>query len=138
MDYKKKLKQRLHVSLFYLVLGLILMLVDIWIYSENSFVFSFGVAMLVMGLSRILRYRKIIKDEKYMRKQELIEKDERLLMLSERAKSWAFSFSLTIAGLAVIVLSLLGYDALAQPLAWYVCGLCVLYWIFWLILGKKY
>ena len=29
MDYKKKLKQRLHVGLFYLALGLILMLVGI-------------------------------------------------------------------------------------------------------------
>ena len=74
MDYKKKLKQRLYVGLFYLVLGLILILAGIWIYSENSFVFSFGLAILVMGLSRILRYRKIIRDEKYMRKQELIEK----------------------------------------------------------------
>lgn len=138
MEFQKKLKQRLYVSLFYLVLGLILMLAGIWIYSENSFVFSFGVAILVMGLSRILRYRKLIQDEKYMRKQELIEKDERLLMLSERAKSWAFSFSLTLAGLAVIILSLLGYDSQAQPLAWYVLGMCVLYWVCWLVLGKKY
>lgn len=138
MDYKKKLKQRLYVGLFYLVLGLILMLVGIWIYSENSFVFSFGLAILVMGLSRILRYRKIIRDEKYMRKQELIEKDERLLMLSERAKSWVFSFSVMLAGLTVIVLSLLGYNDQALPFAWYVCGMVVLYWIFWFILGKKY
>ena len=138
MDYKKKLKQRLHVGLFYLALGLILMLVGIWIYSENSFVFSFGLAILVMGLHRILHYRKIIKDEKYMRKQELMEKDERLLMLSERAKSWVFSFSVMLAGLAVIVLSLLGYNDQAVPFAWYVCGMVVLYWIFWFILGKKY
>ena len=138
MDYKKKLKQRLYVGLFYLVLGLILILAGIWICSENSFVVSFGVAMLVMGLSRILRYRKIIQDEKYMRKQELMEKDERLLMLSERAKSWVFSFSVMLAGLTVIILSLLGYNDQALPFAWYVCGMVVLYWIFWFILGKKY
>lgn len=138
MEYKKKLKQRLYIGLFYFVLGLILILVGILNYCENSFIFSFGIAMLVMGLHRILRYRKNIKDEKYMRKQELMEKDERLLMLSERARSWAFSFSLTVAGLAVIILSLLGYDEQAQPIAWYVLGMCVLYWIFWVILSKKY
>jgi len=138
MEYKKKLKQRLYVGLFYLVLGLILILVGILNYFENSFILSFGIAILVMGLSYILRYRKIIQDEKYMRKQELIEKDERLLMLSERAKSWVFSFSVILAGLAVIVLSLLGYNEQALPFAWYVCGMCVLYWVFWFVLGKKY
>lgn len=138
MEFKKKLKQRLHVALFYLALGLILILVGILNYSENSFVVSFGIAMLVMGLHRILHYRKLFKDEKSMRKLELVEKDERLLMLSERAKSWAFSFSLILAGLVVIVLSLLGHQDKAQPFAWYVCGMCILYWIFWIILGKKY
>lgn len=138
MDYKKKLKQRLYIAISYIVLGLILILTDILNHFNNYFIFSFGVALLVMGVIRLIRHRNITKDDKSIRKQELAENDERLLMISERAKSWAFSFSLTAAGIIVIVLSLLGYHDLAQPFAWFVCLMTVLYWICWNIIRKKY
>ena len=138
MEYKKKLRQRLYIALSYLALGLVLILADAVNHFSNYFCFSFGVALMIMGVLRIFQYRKITRDDKTIRKQELMETDERTRMISERARSWAFSFSLTIAGLVVIVLSLLGYHDHAQPLAWYVCGMVILYWIFWLILGKKY
>ena len=138
MDYKKKLKQRLYIGLSYLALGLVLILADAVNHFSNYFCFSFGDALMIMGVLRIFQYRKITRDDKTIRKQELMETDERTRMISERARSWAFSFSLTIAGLVVIVLSLLGYHDHVQPLAWYVCGMVILYWIFWLILGKKY
>lgn len=138
MEFKKKLKQRLYIAVSYILIGLILIVADALNHFNNYFFFSFGFALLVMGVLRLLRHRKITKDEKSMRKQELMEKDERYIMMSERAKSWAFSFSLMTAGFAVIVLSLLGYHDVAQPLAWYVCGQVALYWVFWFILGKKY
>jgi len=138
MEFKKKLKQRFYLDISYIVLGLVLILADVLNHFENSFIFSFGIAMLVMGLHRILHQRKITKDEKLLRKQELMEKDERYRMLSERAKSWVFSFSLMVAGFAVIILSFLGYQEQALPFAWYVCGMTVLYWIFWNILCRKY
>lgn len=138
MDFKKKLKQRLYIAISYIVLGIILITTDILNHFDNYFFFSFGVALLMMGILRIFRYRKITRDEKSVRQQEVAEKDERLLMMSERAKSWAFSFSLMVGGSVVIVLSLLGYHDLAQPFAWYVCGMTVLYWICWNIIRKKY
>ena len=94
--------------------------------------------MLVMGVIRLIRHWKITKDESTIRRQEVAETDERTLMMAEKARSWAFSYSIMIAGIAVIVLSLLGKHDAALPFAWYVCGMVVLYWIFWLILRKKY
>ncbi|MBQ2854363.1 MAG: hypothetical protein IJE81_02695 [Oscillospiraceae bacterium] len=138
MEYKKKLKQRFFVAIFYIAVGLVLILADVLNHFENTFIFSFGFALMVMGIARLIRHRKITKDEKSMRKQELIETDERNRMLSERAKSWAFSYTLMIAGIVVIVLSLSGNHELAQPFAWLVCGMTVLYWICWILLGKKY
>jgi len=138
MDYKKKLKQRLYIALSYLVLGPVLILADAVNHFSNYFCFSFGVALMMIGVLRIFQYRKITRDDKTIRKQELMETDERTRMISERAKSWAFSFSIMIAGILVIVLSFLGYHDQAMPFAWYVCGMVVLYWIFWFILGKKY
>ena len=138
MEFKKKLKQRLYIALSYIAIGIALIAADALNHFENNFFFSFGFALVVMGIIRLIRHRKITKDNASIRKQELSETDERIRMISERARSWAFSYSIMIAGIAVIVLSLLGKHDAALPFAWYVCGMVVLYWIFWLILRKKY
>lgn len=138
MEFQKKLKIRLYTAVAYIVLGLIMILADIVKNSGNYYFFSFGITLMIMGVLRIFQYRKITRDDKTVRKQELKESDERTRMISERARSWAFSFSLLVSGIVVIVLSVLGHHDQAQPFAWYVCGMIVLYWIFWFILGKKY
>lgn len=138
MEFKKKLRTRLYVAISYILLGLVLIAANTLNHFENDFFFSFGIALLVMGVVRLIRHRKITKDEASMRKQEVAETDERFLMMSERAKSWAFSFSVLIAGIIVIVLSLLGYQEEALPFAWFVCGQVALYWVCWIILQKKY
>ena len=138
MEFKKKLKQRLYIALSYIAIGIALIAADALNHFENTFIFSFGVTMLVMGVIRLIRHWKITKDESTIRRQEVAETDERTLMMAEKARSWAFSYSIMIAGIAVIVLSLLGKHDAALPFAWYVCGMVVLYWIFWLILRKKY
>lgn len=138
MDFKKKMKQRLYIAVSYCVLGLILIIADIVNSFENYFIFSFGFALLIMGVLRIVQNRKITNNEKTMHKREIAETDERMKMLSERAKSWTFSFSIMIAGIIVIILSFLGRHELAQPFAWFVCLMVALYWIFRLIANKKY
>ena len=138
MNFNKRMKQRLYVAIAYCFLGLILIVAAIADNFENHFIFSFGLALLVLGVLRIAQYRKITKSEKAMHQREVAESDERNRMLSERAKSWTFSFSIMAAGILVIVLSILGYHDQAQPFAWYACLMVVFYWIFWLIANKKY
>lgn len=138
MDFEKKMKQRLYVAIFYIVLGLILTMAALISKTENHFIAAFGIALLIMGIMRLIQHRRITKDEKTMRQRELTETDERNIMMAERARSWAFSFSIMIAGIAVIVLSVLGYHDLVQPLAWFVCLMTLLYWICWCIIRKKY
>ena len=138
MDFKKKMKQRLWIAVSYIVLGAALALVALITKSENQFLSSFGIALALMGILRIFQYRKITKSQDTLRKQELAESDERTRMIAERAKSWAFSFSLLAAGITVIVLSVLGQHDLAQPISWVMCGMVLLYWVFYLIAGRKY
>ena len=138
MEFKKKLKQRLYIAVSYIVIGLVLITVDALNHFDNQFFFSFGITLIVMGILRLIRHRKITKDDASIHRQEVAETDERTLMMAEKARSWAFSYSIMIAGIAVIVLSLLGKHDDAQPFAWFVCGEVVLYWICWLILRRKY
>lgn len=138
MEFRKKMKQRLWIAISYVTLGLILVITDAINNFENYFFSSFGFAMLTMGVLRIIRYRKITQDDQTLRKQELTETDERTRMISERAKSWVFSLSITGAGILVILLNILGHHDAALPFAWYVCGMCILYWICFTIIRKKY
>lgn len=138
MEFTKKLKQRLYLAVCYIAAGLLLLAAGIATGTENYFLTAFGFALIVMGLLRIRRYRKITRDDRSIRQQELAETDERNRMMTEQARSWAFSFSIMLAGLAVIVLSLLGFHDYAQPFAWFVCCMTVLYWVCWIIIQKKY
>ena len=138
MSFEKKITTRLYVSIGFCVFGLALIVAAIITSFENHFILTYGLTMLCIGIFRILQNRKIAKSEKSMRRQEISESDERSRMISERAKSWTFSFSIILAGLIVIVLSLLGYHDQALPFSWFVCLMVAIYWIFWLIARKRY
>ena len=138
MEYKKKLKQRLFVNLAWAVFGV--GMIAYWFLSGtvNTYPLSLGIAFIIMGIIRTVKYNHIVHDEKSMKEQEIAETDERNKMMSERAKSWAFSFSLFVAGDICIILSLLGKHEAALPFAWYLCGMTVVYWVCWNIIRKKY
>ena len=138
MDFKKKLKQRLCVHLILSVLGLGMILYCFLTDTSNTYPFSLGIAFIVIGVIRTIQYKQTVSDEKALRQKEVAETDERNRMMSERAKSWAFSVSLFVAGDLAILLSLLGKHELALPFAWFVCGMTLLYWICWYIIRKKY
>ena len=138
MDFEKRIKMRLLVAVSYMILGLVLIITAVISKTENNFIPAFGIALLVMGIIRLIQHRKITRDENTKRKRELAETDERNVMMVERARSWAFSLSIVIAGIGVIILSLLGFQELVQPLAWFVCLMTLLYWLCWLVIRRKY
>ena len=105
--------------------------------TENDFISSFGFVMVIMGIVRIRNYRMITKDEDTIRKQQIIETDERNLSIMHKAKSAAFSSYIFILGIAVIVLSFLSMHEAAKWIAYSVCLLIVIYWICYFIYQKK-
>ena len=71
MEYKQKLKLRLVYAVCYLILG-ITMVVTFWFSQvSGNFLFSMGIAMVTVGVLKIVRYAKIIKNPETIRKQEL-------------------------------------------------------------------
>lgn len=138
MEFKKKLKLRLCINLILALVGAALILCWFLADSGNDFFLSWGTACIFIGVIRYIQYRKTTADNDALRKKELTEKDERIRMIAERARSCTFSISLTVAGIWVIVLNLLGRHEEALPFAWYVCGMVTLYWVIYLFIRKKY
>ena len=137
MDYKEKLKQRLYIAIIYIALGVMMIAGTFAIKTDNDFISAFGFAIIIMGIVRIRNYRMITKDEDTIRKQEIIETDERNISIIHKAKSTAFSIYILLLGTAVIVLSLFNMYEVARWIAYSVCLIVVIYWICYFIYQKK-
>ena len=73
MEYRKKLKQRLFVNLGWAVFGIIMILYWLLSGTGNTYPLSLGIAFIIMGVVRTIQYRRITRDEKALKKQELAE-----------------------------------------------------------------
>ena len=138
MEFQKKLKNRLYIAISYMILGTFLIVYDLIAHPENEFGLVFGMAMLLMGILRIFQHRRITSSDQSIKERQMKETDERNKMISERARSWAFSLYFLLSGVAVIILSFLGHHEVATPISYSVFLLVALYWISYLILRKKY
>ena len=137
MDYKKKLKSRLNLAITYIVLGVIFIAVTFISENENDFISAFGFAMIIMGIVRIRNYRMITKDENTIRKQQIIETDERNISIIHKAKSIAFSIYIMIMSAVVIILSLFNMHNISKYIAYSVWLLIVIYWVAYFVYQKK-
>ena len=137
MDYKKKLRSRLNVAITYIVLGVMFIVGTFITKTENDFISTFGFMMILMGLVRIRNYRIITKDEDTIRKQQIIETDERNISIIHKAKSAAVSIYILLLGTTVIILSLFNIHEAAKRIAYSVCLLVAIYWICYWIYQKK-
>ena len=138
MDYKKKIKLRLYFSIGFMVLGIFIIIVANVTKTDNQALYTLGSTLFVCGIARIVIYNRNIKDEKTMRALEIRETDERNALIALKAKSMAFSLTIIIEGLSVIVLQLMNMVKSALYLSYFVCFSLVLYIVCYLIIRKKY
>ncbi len=138
MDFRKRLKTRLHIAIIYIILGIGMIAGVNIIKAENYFISSFGFMFLIYGVTRIGNYLKITRSDETIKKREIAETDERNIMIVHRARSITFSIYIMMSGTAVIILSLLDFQRQAQLVAYTVCALMVIYSICYFILQRKY
>ncbi len=137
MDYKKKLKSRLNIAIIYIALGIMMIVGSSATKTDNDFISSFGFVIIIMGFVRIRNYRMITKNDDTIRKQEIIETDERNITIQSKAKSATFSIYTLLLATAVIVLSLFNMREAAKWISYSVLLLVVIYWICYLVYQKK-
>ena len=77
MDYKDKIKSRLYVGIIYIAVGIMMIAGTIAFKTDNDFISSLGLLLVVFGIVRIRNYFIITKDEKTLKKQQIAETDER-------------------------------------------------------------
>lgn len=137
MEFRKKLKSRFYTAVIYVIFGICVLIATFLFDSDNDFTSSFAFAMIIIGVVRIRNYFLITKNEDTIKKQQIIETDERNILIRYKAKSAAFSVYILLSSIAVCVLSFLNMHEIEKWIALSAFFLIFIYWIFYWIYQKK-
>lgn len=132
-----KTKGKLYFSVFWVLLGVVLIALGVAGVADN-FWSGMGGGMMGVGIAQLIRFRRVEKDPEYREKRQIQEGDERNLFIQGKAWQWTATVFIVTAGIGVVVFRLIGQDLLSLAASCAVGYLVLLYWICWLILQKKY
>ena len=107
------------------------------VFSEADMASTFGAVFLVMGIARVVQYRRLLNDPEEMRRREIVEHDERNIMLWTKARSLAFAVYIIAMGIAVIVLQMMEMAQAANIVSLCMMGFIVIYWVCYYIIVKR-
>ncbi len=138
MEYEKKIKSRAYLMVFYIIIGAALWAAAFFSKGVNDTLSAVGIALIAAGAVQLGRNIRLLKNPERLRECEIAEKDERNVMLMEKARSLSFAVYITLASAAVIILYAINKDTAGQIIAYTVCGFCLIYCICYMIVKKRY
>ncbi len=138
MDYRKKLKQRLYLGIFYIIFGIAIVAIAFIKRSDNSYFSTLGILFAVFGLKRIRQHFVITRSEESIKKQEIAETDERYIMLMQKSATLSFTISSILGAIAIFVLHLLDMSLYASIVSYVICAYIFIQVICYFVLARKY
>lgn len=135
MYYNNK---RLALTVFWIVLGAVLVVLTVTEVLDSSIYSGMGGALMAVGTLQLIRAVKYRKDSEYKEKVDTELGDERNRFLRMKSWSWAGYLTILIEGIGAIIAMVLGERTVQLVLSYSVCLVLVIYWIAYVILSKKY
>ena len=135
MYYNNK---RLALTVFWIVLGAVLVVLTVTEVLDSSIYSGMGGALMAVGTLQLIRAVKYRKDSEYREKVDTELGDERNRFLRMKSWSWAGYLTILIEGIGAIIAMVLGERTVQLVLSYSVCLVLVIYWIAYVILSKKY
>ena len=133
MNYGKKI----YLDIFYVVFGAVLFTCGIFDIVD-SFWSGMGGALIAVGGIRVVQQVKFRKNPEYREKIETETKDERNKFISLNAWAWSGYAFVLLNAIGTIAFKIAGNESLSMYCSTMVCIVLILYWVFYLILRKKY
>ena len=130
--------RRLVLSIFWVVLGLVLVVLSIMEVLDSSVYAGMGGALAAVGALQVIRNLRYRGNEEYREKVDTEVNDERNRFLRMKSWSWAGYIVVLIEAIGVIVAMVLGKETIQMILSYSVCLILVAYWVSYLVLSKKY
>ena len=130
--------KRLVLSVFWIVLGITLMILSIAEVLDDSVYSGMGGALTAVGALQLMRNLKYRRDPEYREKIDTELSDERNRFLQMKSWSWAGYIAVMVQAVASVAAYFMGQRTV-QLVLWYsICLLVLAYWISWMILSRKY
>lgn len=124
-------------SICYIGIGIALN-ICYWLGWIDHFWSSIGWGITVVGILQTIRNIRYRTNTAYREETDTKNNDERNRFLANKAWAWAGYVYVLIAGVSIIVLKIIGQEALMTLASLSVCLLLLLYWICYMILSKRY
>lgn len=130
--------KRLVLSIFWIVLGITLMILSIAEVLDDSVYSGMGGALTAVGALQLMRNLKYRRDPEYREKIDTELSDERNRFLQMKSWSWAGYIAVMVQAAASVAAYFMGQRTV-QLVLWYsICLLVLAYWVSWMILSRKY
>lgn len=130
-------KKNLYFSIFWILLGISLAILDAVHITDNEIYGSLGIAWVCIGFLQLTKYIRYKKDPNYKEKIDTNLNDERIRTNSQKAMSMAGMTTIIIAGLVSLTGVLLNQKQVALIASYIVCLLLILYWLSYIILSLE-
>lgn len=135
MYYNNK---RLALSIFWIVLGVTLMILSVAEVLDDSLYAGMGSALTAVGILQVIRILRYRKDQGYREKLDTEVNDERNSFLRMKSMSWSVYITVLAEAAGVVAAMILGMHTVQMVLSYSVCMLVGVYWIAYVILSRKY
>lgn len=130
--------KRLILSIFWIVLGAVLIVLSVMEKLDPSMYSAMGGALIAIGVLQTIRNLRYLRDTEYRKKIDTKVSDERNRFLSMKSWSWTGYIVVLVEGIGVVAAMIAGQETLQRLLAYSVCLIVGVYWITYLILSRKY
>ena len=130
--------RRLVLSIFWVVLGLVLVVLSIMEVLDSSVYAGMGGALAAVGALQVIRNLRYRGNEEYREKVDTEVNDERNRFLRMKSWSWAGYIVVLVEAIGVIVAMIMGKETIQMILCYSVCLILCAYWISYLVLSRKY
>lgn len=130
--------KRLFLSIFWLVLGAVLLILAETGVLDSPRYSGMGVAFIIVGALQIARHIRYRRDPAYREKIDTAFSDERNRFLRMKSWSWAGYIAVIAEGIGAVVAAVRGQETVQMVLSYSVCLLVGAYYISYLVLSRKY
>lgn len=130
--------RKLALSIFWIILGAVLLGLSITEVIDSSLYAGMGGALIAVGVLQCIRNIRYRKDADYRENIDTEMKDERNRYLRMMSWSWAGYLVVLLESVGVIIAMVTGHETVQLVLAYSVCLILICYWVSYMILKRKY
>ena len=135
MYYNNK---KLVLSIFWIILGVVLMWLAIAEVIDAAYWSGMGGALIAVGVLQVIRNLRYRNNPEYQEKLDIEYGDERNKYLRMMSWAWTGYIVVLIEAIGVVVALIMGQHTIQVILAYSVCLIVGIYWIVYMILKRKY